>query len=105
MTIEEKELLSKLASGTLDGHVGGDLITTGGSSIWKMIKNGVPVMLKQGPTKRFFDGKENIKIDGALHVLQEWSSEEQKLEFLRKFGWLMKDVAVKAYSAKFKQVK
>ena len=105
MTKEEICLLKKLASGTLDGRVGGDLTTSGGSSIWKVIKNGVPVMLKQGPGKKFFDGRENIKIDGVLHVLQEWSSEEEKLEFLRKFGWLLKDAAVKAYSAKFKPVK
>ena len=105
MTIEEKTLLSKLASGALDGCVGNDLTTSGGSSIWKVIKNGVPVMLKQGPGKKFFDGKENIKIDGVLHVLQEWSSDEQKLEFIRKFGWLMNDTAVRTYSAKFKPIK
>ena len=48
-------------------------------------------MLKQGPTRKFFNGKENEKIPGILHTLQEWSTDEQKLEFLRKFGWLMKD--------------
>ena len=37
-----------------------------------------------------------------LHTLQEWVTDEQKLEFLRKFGWLMKDEAVRVYSAKFK---
>lgn len=81
MTKEEKNLLKKLASGVLDGFVGNDLTTSGGSTIWKTIKNGVPVMFKQGPTKRFFNGKENERIEGVLHTLQEWITDEDKLEF------------------------
>ena len=104
MTDEEKGLLEKLASGALDGFVGNDLIT-GKSTVWKSIKNGIPTMFKQGPSKRFFNGKENERIEGVLHTLQEWSTDEEKLAFLRKFGWLMKDTAVKAYSAKFKPKK
>lgn len=50
---------------------------------------------------KLFNGKENECFEGVLHTLQEWVTDEQKLEFLRKFGWLMKDKAVKAYSAKF----
>ena len=37
-TNEEKELLKALASGALDGRIGNDLTTTGGSTIWKSIK-------------------------------------------------------------------
>ncbi len=51
---------------------------------------------------RFFNGKENEHIEGAFHTLQEWVTDEQNQEFLRKFGWLMKDEVVRAYSAKFK---
>ncbi|WP_343253523.1 hypothetical protein [Ligaoa zhengdingensis] len=104
MTKEEKGLLEKLSSGALDGFVGDDLVT-GKSTVWKAIKNGVPAMFKQGPSKRVFNGKENERIDGVLHTLQEWATDEEKLEFLRKFGWLMKDAAVRAYSAKFKPKK
>jgi hypothetical protein len=32
-------------------------------------------------------------------------TETNRLEFLRKFGWLMKDIAVRAYNAKFKHKK
>ena len=102
MTNEEKDLLKRLATGALDGFVGDDLTTSGGSTVWKVIKNGVPTMIKQGPSKRFFNGKENEIKEGVRHILEEWSTDERKLEFLRKFGWLMKDAAVKAYSAKFK---
>lgn len=105
MTNEEKSLLDRLALGELDGFVGNNLITDGGSTVWKAIKNGVPRMFKQGPGGKFFNGKENEKFEGVLHTLQEWLTDEQKLEFLRKFGWLMKDEAVKSYSAKFKPIK
>ncbi len=104
-TNEEENLLKRLASGALDGFVGDDLTTTGGSTVWKTIKNGIPTMFKQGPGGKFFNGKENERFDGVVHTLQEWITDEQKLEFLRKFGWLMKDEAIKAYSAKFKPKK
>lgn len=104
-TSEEKKLLKRLASGELDGFVGDNLTTTRGSTVWKAIKNGVPAMFKQGPGGKLFNGKENERFEGVLHTLQEWATDEQKLEFLRKFGWLMKDKAVKAYSAKFKPKK
>jgi len=99
---EEKELLAKLLSGALDGFVGNDVTTSGGSRVWTVIKNGTPVRYKQGPGGRFFNGKENERIEGVLHILQEWVTDEERLEFLRRFGWLMRDAAVKAYSAKFK---
>lgn len=102
MTQEERDLLTRLAEGSLDGYVGDELYTSGGSSVWKVIKDGIPAMLKQGPGGKVFDGKENEKFEGVLHVLQEWSTDVQKLEFLQKFGWLMSDEAVRTYSAKFK---
>ncbi len=105
MTNEEKELLRRLASGALDGIVGNGLTTSGGSSVWKAIKNGIPAMFKQGPGGKVINGKENERYSGVFHTLQEWSTDEQKLEFLRKFGWLMKDEAVRSYSAKFKPQK
>lgn len=105
MTNEEKKLLSKLREGLLDGSVGNSSSTTGGSTIWMSIKNGVPKEFKQGPSKRFFNGKENETIEGVLHTLKEWATDEDKLQFLRKFGWLMKDTDVLAYSAKFKPKK
>ena len=104
-TEEEKRLLAKLASGLLDGLVGDDLTTSGGSTVWTAIKNGIPSRYKQGPTKKFFNGKENEKIKGVLHVLESWESDDQKLSFLQKFGWLMDDKDVRDYSAKFKPKK
>lgn len=99
---EEKKLLAKLASGALDGLVGNDFVTSGGSRVWTVIKNGKPIRYKQGPSKRFFNGKENEVIDGVLHVLKEWNTEGEKLDFFQTLGWLIKDLDVQKYSAKFK---
>lgn len=104
-TKEEKNLLAKLLSGVLDGQVGDDLTTTGGSTVWNVIKNGKPIQYKQGPGGKFFNGKENERFDGVLHILKEWITDDEKLGFLQKFGWLMKDDEVRAYSAKFKPKK
>ena len=104
-TKEEQTILKMLKDGLLDGFVGDDLITSGKSTVWKQIKNGVPQMLKQGPGSKFFDGKENTRIEGKLHILQEWVSDEEKLQFFQKFGWLMDNDVVKKYSAKFKPKK
>jgi len=104
-TKEEKTLLERLASGLLDGQVGDDLYTSGGSTVWTQIKDGNPVRYKQGPGGKFFNGKENERYDGVLHVLEKWETDDQKLGFLQKFGWLMKDESVRAYSAKFKPKK
>lgn len=104
-TDEEKNLLQKLASGLLDGIVGGHLETSGGSTVWKEIKDGLPMQFKQGPGGKFFDGKENERYDGVLHILDKWKTDDEKLAFLQKFGWLMKDEDVKNYSAKFKPKK
>lgn len=102
---EEKNLLAKLASGSLDGVVGRSVETTGGSTVWSEIKNGIPMQLKQGPGGKFFNGKENERYDGALTVKGRWKTDDQKLAFLQKFGWLMNDDDVKKYSAKFKPKK
>lgn len=102
---EEKRLLGKLLSGALDGIVGNDLTTSGGSTIRTVIKNGIPTRYKQGPGGKFFNGKENERYEGVLHTLEEWITDDQKLDFLQKFGWLIKDDDARTYSAKFKPKK
>ena len=102
MTNEERNLLEKLASGALDGIVGDDVTTSGGSTVWKEIENGLPAMFKQGPGGRLFNGKENESYEGVLHTLQKWETDDEKLQFLQKFGWLMEDADVNVYSARFK---
>lgn len=102
MTDEEKSLLQRLATGVFDGMVGNDCYTNGGSRVWTAIKDGTITQFKQGPGSKYFDGKENVRVEGVLHVLRRWRTDEEKIEFFRRFGFLLKDTAAKAYSAKFK---
>ena len=43
MTNEERNLIDRLNAGELDGKVGDLLGTSGGSTVWTTIKNGMPV--------------------------------------------------------------
>lgn len=62
-------------------------------------------MFKQGPGGKIFNNRESDRYEGKLHVLEEWLTDDQKLQFLQKFGWLMNNDVVKNYSAKFKPKK
>jgi len=106
ITSEEKKLLAKLASGILDGMVGDERVYRGYKNIYcgKYIKNGVPVSYRQGESERFFNGKENELIPGKREE-EYYKSDEKKLEFLQRFGWLMNDKDVQVYSSKFKSPK
>ena len=105
-TKEEKGLLEKLASGVLDGMVGDEKVYHGYKdvSVWKYIKNGIPRSVREGEATKFFNGKENEWIPGK-RIENEYDTDEQKLSFLQRYGWLMDDEEVKAYSAKFKPKK
>lgn len=105
-TKEEKNLLAKLASGSLDGMVGDEREYRGYKSIFcgKYIKNGEPVSYRQGESSRFFNGKENERIFGNREE-EHFDTDDRKLEFLQRYGWLTDDDDVRAYSAKFKPKK
>ena len=103
---EEKNLLNKLASGILDGMVGDERIYRGYKHVYygKYIKNGEPVSYRQGESEKFFNGKENERIPGKREE-EHYDTDEKKLLFLQKYGWLTNDDDVKAYSAKYKPTK
>ena len=65
------------------------------------MRNGIPVSYRQGQSERFFDGKENERIPGK-RVEEIYDSDDKKLTFLQKYGWLIDDDDVKDYSAKYK---
>lgn len=105
-TKEESNLLAKLASGILDGLVGDERVYRGYQNVYcgKYIKNGEPVSYRQGESTRFFNGKENETVNGKREE-EHYDTDEKKLSFLQRYGWLMDDDDVKAYSAKFKPKK
>jgi hypothetical protein len=103
---EEKGLLGKLASGILDGMVGDEKVYSGYKNVYcgKYIKDGEPVSYREGESSRFFNGKENERMPGK-RTEERYDTDEKKLDFLQRYGWLNDDEEVKAYSAKFKHKK
>lgn len=102
----EKIVLEKLNKGLLDGLVGDDFVTGDYAKVTfrKIIKDGIPQILRFGADSKYFDNKENIRVPGKESV-QLLETIAEKIEFLRKFGWLINDSDVKAYSALFKPKK
>lgn len=105
-TKEEKGLLAKLASGLLDGMVGDEKVYHGYKDVYcgKYIKDGEPVSYREGESTRFFNGKENERIPGK-RTEEHYSSDDEKLSFLQRYGWLTEDEDAKKYSAKYKPKK
>ena len=102
-TKEEKNLLAKLASGVLDGAVGRELECGGYKKVYvgKYIKDGEPVSYREGEGSKFFNRKENECIPGQREE-EHFDTDEKKLGFMQRFGWLIDDEDAKRYSAKFK---
>lgn len=106
-TKEEKNLLEKLASGVLDGMVGDEKTYADGYkpiTVGKRIKDGVPFSYRESAGSRFFNGEENERIPGK-RTTESYETDDEKLDFLQRFGWLTDDEDAKAYSAKYKPKK
>lgn len=103
-TVEEQNILKKLASGVLDGMVGNPFESSGGKYQTKFIQNGIPIIKTECKSSRFFNGKENETIPGKI-IREIFDTDNKKLLFVRKYGWLLDDKDVKIYSAKFKPQK
>ena len=105
-TQEEQNLLDKLANGELDGMVGKEREYHNYNSVYcgRYIKNGIPISYRRSEQKRFFDGQENEHILGKREE-ECYDTDERKLEFLQRYGGLIKDEAVRTYSAKYKPTK
>ena len=103
ITDEERRLLAKLKSGVLDGRVGDIKTYRGYQNVYygKYIKNGIPVSYREGESKRFFNGRENERTPGKREE-EYFDTDEKKLEFLQRYGWLIDDEEVRTYSARFK---
>lgn len=54
-----------------------------------------------GGKAQFFNGKENEQFPGKLEEIH-CDTDNIKLEFLQRYGWLTDDYDVRVYSAKFK---
>ena len=103
-TEEEIWLLKKLSDGALNGMVGDERIFREYKNVYcgKYIIDGVPVLYKQNePLKMLTLKKKDFII--AIREEEYFDSDEKKLEFLKKYGWLIDDDDVKKYSASHKE--
>lgn len=80
----ECNLLLKLKNGRLDGAVGTIMIYSGYLNVtcWKEIKNGVPVSCRKGK-----------KLE-----IRQYITDQEKLEFIKRYGWLINDEEAREYS-------
>lgn len=99
---EEKRLLEKLKSGILDGRVGKSFSFGAGSTSWFEIRNGEPARYRKGPGGKFFNGKENERYEGTTRITKKYKTDDEKLGFLQKYGYLMDDEDARNYSRKYK---
>ena len=104
-TPEEQHLLERMASGYLDGMVGDEREYHCYRKVFcgKAIRNGIPVCYRQSEPSRNPDNGENRSEMTREEEL--FDTEEKKLEFLQRYGWLMADEEAREYSAKYKPVK
>lgn len=102
----EKVILEKLSKGLLDGMIGNEFITGDHTKVGfqKIIKDGIPQIVRHGADRKFFNNKENVRVAGKV-VKELFDTSAKKLLFLQKYGWLMNDADVKKYSALFKPKK
>ncbi len=105
-TRKENNLLRRMKAGKLDGLIGDTFYPRDSkSTFWSEVKDGVPTRFKRGPDRKYFDGKENIRKQGVLRSTKKWKTDDEKLGFMKKYGWLSSDKKAKAYSKQFKPKK
>lgn len=103
MSVEESKLLRLLETGELDGDVGETRTFRIYSSVrcGRYIKNGIPTVFREGRIRSRLIGKEDDS-SPVTREEEECLSEESKLLFLQKYGWLINNEFVRSYSKKFK---
>jgi len=106
LSSEEIRLLQLLEDGTLDGDVGDFRVYRRFRSVLcgRYILNGIPVFFQEGKLPKAVSSKD----EDEGQVLREevrYDTIEGKLEFLQKYGWLIENEEVRAYSARYKPKK
>ena len=102
-TEEEIKLLHLLKTGELDGNVGEMRTFRVYSAVCcgRYIKKGIPTVFHEGRLRTSLLGKEKVSAP-IKREEEKCITEESKLLFLRKYGWLIDNEYVRNYSRKFK---
>ena len=97
-TIEENDLLNRLAAWEFDGLVGNEQPLLGCITEWMAILHGIPVKYREAPVQRRYQGGKIERQPGKLVKQKEWVTEEEKLDFLGEYGHMINDSAVRNYA-------
>lgn len=78
------DILKALADGQYDGARSDSEM----NGVWSgyYVDNGTPVKYREGPSTRFFDGKENSRTPGN-RTEERFETEEEKTTFFQKYGF------------------
>lgn len=106
LTAEEIRLLDKLRRGELDGAVGDEREYRNYRRVLcgMKIEAGTPIAYRQWLPASSAPDRDQAD-DHEAREEKHYDTDEGKLEFLQRFGWLMGDEDVRAYSAKYKPQK
>ncbi len=99
-TIQENDLLNKMAAGEIDGIVGEPRTASNGVTRWLVIQSGIPRCYFEMPSKKELVNGEIQRTLGMMFSVDCWETEERKLCFLKTYGKEIKDDDVQAYAAK-----
>ena len=97
-TIEEDDLLNRLAAWEFDGLVGKEQPSIGCLTEWIAIIHGIPVKYREAPAEKQYQSGKIICQPGKLVKEKEWITEEEKLDFLGECGHMINDSAVRKYA-------
>ena len=88
-TLQEKLLLKKLTSGAFDGKVGSVQGKRSGARLHITIADGIPSICMARSSD-----------PGAESTIRQWLTDDEKLTFLKKYGWKINHRLAISYSAK-----
>ena len=93
----EKRLLYKLANGKFNGQVGTEIVLHKKIRYGTRIENGEPVLYQSAESMICLN---DIAVKHSCCTEREltFDSDEDKLRFLQRYGWLIQDDDAKAYS-------
>lgn len=102
----ESNLLEKLNKGLLDGVIGSDYKSRSERCISyrNVIEDGIPKSIKLKTDVAFFDSVDNVLVSSVESVIS-FETDDEKLTFIQKYGWLMDDPDAQFYSSFFKPKK
>ncbi len=103
LSAEENRVLQLLEDGELDGTVGDYRTYRRFRSVLcgRYIQDGIPVFFQEGKLPAAVSDKDEDS-DELYREEVRYDTTEGKLEFLRKYGWLIDNDEVRRYSARYK---